>query len=168
MVTGKRVRTTKKNESMAFLQAEDSTGTLELIVFPKEYARLGSLAETGSIRVFQGEAELVEAREEDRPPELKLILKNVSNPDTISEKKPAILQEAPKGKSLYLKVTAENSLHLERALALSKAIPGEARILVYFAEEKKLRAVKGATCSPDDSLLQSLKRLLGDENVALK
>ena len=36
------------------------------------------------------------------------------------------------------------------------------------AEEKKLRAVKDATCSPDDGLLQSLKRLLGDGNVALK
>ena len=99
---------------------------------------------------------------------LKLILKNVSIPETISHTNPAILQETPKGQSLYLKVTAENRGHLDRALTLSKAIPGEARILVYFAEEKKLRAVKDATCSPDDSLLQSLKQLLGDGNVALK
>jgi hypothetical protein len=118
--------------------------------------------------VFQGEAELVEAREEDRPPELKLILKNVSNPETISKEKSVIIQETAKGKSLYLKVTADNRVHLDRALSLSKAIPGEARILVYFAEEKKLRAVKDATCSPDDGLLQSLKRLMGDGNVALK
>ena len=99
---------------------------------------------------------------------MKMILKNVSNPETTHPKNSATIQEEKRGKALYLKVTMSNRGNLDRALTLSKAIPGEARILVYFEEEKKLRAVKDATCSPDEGLIQSLKQLLGDDCVALK
>ncbi|MBQ9794400.1 MAG: hypothetical protein IJW34_05590, partial [Clostridia bacterium] len=168
MVTGKRVRLTKKNESMAFVSIEDTTGEMELILFPKAYEQYGRQLEVGAVFLFVGEAELTESRIEDAPPELKMILKNVSNPETTAPKTSATIPKEPKGTALYLKATAGNREHLDRAIALSKAIPGEARILVYFEEEKKLRAVKDATCSPDEGLIQSLKQLLGDGNVALK
>jgi DNA polymerase-3 subunit alpha len=168
MVTGKRVRLTKKNDSMAFVAIEDTGGEMELILFPKAYEQFGKLTEPGAILLFSGEAELADSRMEDAPAELKMILKNVSNPETTRPQKSATIQEVKKNAALYLKATAANRGNLDRALALSKAIPGEARILVYFEEEKKLRAVKDATCSPDEGLIHSLKQLLGDDCVALK
>ena len=168
MVTGKRVRLTKKNDSMAFVAIEDTCGEMELILFPKAYEQFGKLTEPGAILLFSGEAELADSRMEDAPAELKMILKNVSNPETTRPQNSATIQEVKKNAALYLKATATNRSNLDRALTLSKAIPGEARILVYFEEEKKLRAVKDATCSPDEGLIHSLKRLLGDDCVALK
>jgi DNA polymerase-3 subunit alpha len=168
MVTGKRVRLTKKNESMAFVSIEDTTGEMELILFPKTYAEYTAQITEGAILQFNGEAELTESRIEDAPMELKMILKNIFNPETTRMQNTATIQATPKGSALYLKATAENKSNLDRAIALSKAIPGEARILVYLEEEKKLRAVKEATCSPDEGLIRSLKQLLGDGNVALK
>lgn len=174
MVTGKRVRVTKKNETMAFISMEDTTGEMELILFPKTYAALGNRLEVGAILQVTGEAELTESRLEDAPAELKMILRTVADPEKVSNSETTRTQSSAtiitpsKASALYLKATAANRSNLDRAIALSRAIPGEARILVYFEEEKKLRAVKDASCSPDEGLIHSLKQLLGDGNVALK
>ncbi len=70
--------------------------------------------------------------------------------------------------SLYLKITAENRSRMEQALSLTRSYPGNARILLYFSEEKKLRVWKNAFCDPSEPLLQQLKQLLGDKHVAVK
>ena len=171
MVTDKRTRTTKKNETMAFVAAEDPTGAWELIVFPRTLATLGKELTVGAVLVFEGEAETAPSFDGSRPNELKMILKNVSNPDTNPPPKSDILKpkdNPPTSRSLYLKATEDNRDKLDRAIALAKAVPGSARILVYFEAEKKLRAVKDATCMLDDDLLADLKDLLGDANVAVK
>ena len=95
-------------------------------------------------------------------------MEKVSNSETTRTQSSATIIVPSKASALYLKATTANRSNLDRAIALSRAIPGKARILVYFEEEKKLRAVKDATCSPDEGLIHSLKQLLGDGNVALK
>lgn len=171
MVTGKRTRVTKKNETMAFVSAEDTTGGVELILFPRTFAAVGKDLTVGSVFVFEGEAELADPFDTSRPNELKMILKNVSIPDTNPPRESAILKQepAPQGtRSLYLKATAENRASIDRAIALARSVPGSSRILVYFETEKKLRAVRDASCMLDDDLLDDLKALLGDANVAVK
>ncbi|MCH5182977.1 MAG: DNA polymerase III subunit alpha [Oscillospiraceae bacterium] len=172
MVTSKRARQTKKGPMMAFVGAEDETGGLELILFPNLYERVGDSVLPGAVLVFDGEAELSEGREEDAPPELKMILKNISTPETISAEKSAILKskqpEAGASGALYLRVTAGNREKLDDALAAAKRSPGNTQLRVYFAEENKTRAVKGAGCDVHDGLLQTLRQYLGDENVAWK
>ena len=39
MIAAKTVKTTKTNQMMAFLTLEDLRGTLEVIVFPKDYEK---------------------------------------------------------------------------------------------------------------------------------
>lgn len=175
MAMSKRPRKTKKGDTMAFVAAEDETGDLELILFPTVYERIGDSILPGGVYVFDGEAKLSEGPEEDAPPKLKLILKNISTPETISARGSAILerkpseapQPAPSG-ALYLRVTPENQERLEDALSAAKRFPGNVQLRVYFAEENKTRAVKGTGCDVQDELLQILRRYLGDENVALK
>ena len=96
-------------------------------------------------------------------------MKNISNPETISGGKHAILKaEKHAPASLYLRVTEENRPSLDAALAEARKYPGESRVLVYFAGEGKLRAVKGLGCRLDGALLASLRTLLGGGNVAVK
>ena len=171
MITEKRTRTTKKNETMAFVAAEDTTGSFELIVFPRTLAEHGKELTVGAVLVLEGEAETAPSFDGSRPSELKMILKNVCIPDTNTPPESAILKQekspaAPR--SLYLKATSANKDKIDRAIAIARSVPGSARILVYFEAEKKLRAVKDATCLPDEDLLEDLKALLGDANVAVK
>lgn len=182
MVTSKRVRMTKKNTAMAFVAAEDATGALELILFPQTYDRLGNDILPGAILEFTGDVELAENHRDDGPPELKMILKNISIPETFADDEHAILkptetasQTQSPAKSgyagspaLYLRVTKDNQDRLNPAMNAIRAVPGSSRVLVYFEQEKKLRAAKDVTCTPTEALLQTVKQLLGERNVALK
>lgn len=175
MITGKRIHKTKKREEMAFAAVEDETGELEMILFPTVYARVGNEIVPGEILLLKGEAELSDGVDADAPPILKMILKNISKPETISEPEGAILKRNEAASApvhspgaLYLRVNAKNRHRMDEALSLARQTPGDARLLVYFAEEGKLRAVKGVQCDPQDALLQNLRSALGDENVAYK
>ena len=159
---------------MAFLSAEDETGEVRVTVFPAAYSRFGEALAPGTALLLDGTVELAENGENggEEPPEsaeLKMILKNISNPETISGGKRAILEaEKPASASLYLRVTAENRSALDASLAEVRKYPGDCRVLVYFAEEGKLRAVKGSFCRLDGELLATLQGLLGAGNVAVK
>ena len=39
MITDKTIKYTKNNKTMAFLTVEDLVGTVEVIVFPRDYER---------------------------------------------------------------------------------------------------------------------------------
>ncbi len=167
IVTAKRVRLTKKGEAMAFVTAEDKSGSLECILFPKPYAAFGEQIAVGDTVICRGTVALEPARDGESPPELKMILKNISIPETNSPNASGILFMGASA-SLYLKITAENRSRMEQALSLTRSYPGNARILLYFSEEKKLRVWKNAFCDPSEPLLQQLKQLLGDKHVAVK
>ena len=173
-VTELRRRQTRKGETMAFLSAEDETGDVRVTVFPSAYARFGDALVPGTALLLDGTVELSENGENggdgsSANAELKMILKNISNPETISGGKRAILNaEKSASASLYLRVTAENRPALDAALAEARKYPGDCRVLAYFAEERKLRAVKGLFCRLDGELLAMLQNLLGGENVAVK
>ncbi len=170
-VTEKRLRQTRKGETMAFLSAGDETGDVRVTVFPAAYSRFRDELTPGAALLLDGTVELAVNGGEDAPgsAELKMILKNVSNPETFSGEKPAILdtEKSARG-ALYLRVTEENRHTLDASLAEVRRYPGPCRVLVYFAGEGKLRAVKGLGCRPDEALLASLRGLLGGGNVAVK
>ena len=44
MITEKTVKATKTNQMMAFLTVEDLLGTLEIVVFPRDYEKTGNIS----------------------------------------------------------------------------------------------------------------------------
>ncbi len=55
ILSGKKVITTKKNnEEMAFLNFYDETGSIEVVVFPKMYAKLASSLSMNQVLIFKG------------------------------------------------------------------------------------------------------------------
>lgn len=54
IVTGVTIKTTKNEEKMAFFQLEDSTGTIECIVFPRLYTQVASLLATDQALYVEG------------------------------------------------------------------------------------------------------------------
>ncbi len=53
-IVGIRVVQTKKNETMAILTVEDAYRTLEAVIFPKTYRRLGKVIEDGMLVILSG------------------------------------------------------------------------------------------------------------------
>lgn len=54
LITGKKIIMTKKNERMAFLTLEDSTGAAEVILFPKTFATVENWLENYSVFIIKG------------------------------------------------------------------------------------------------------------------
>lgn len=66
MITGKTVKTTRTNSMMAFITVEDLYGTVEVIVFPKDYEKNRRILEEDRKIFVQGRV----AVEEDKPAKL--------------------------------------------------------------------------------------------------
>ncbi len=62
VVTSSRVITTKKNEPMAFVLLEDPTGSAEITVFPKTYARTKDLWHVEALVTVKGKVETREGK----------------------------------------------------------------------------------------------------------
>jgi DNA polymerase-3 subunit alpha len=62
VVTSSRVITTKKGDPMAFVQIEDPTGTTEVTVFPKTFARTRELWRVEALVMVKGKVESREGR----------------------------------------------------------------------------------------------------------
>ncbi len=78
VITSARVIMTKKNEPMAFVQFEDSTGPIEITVFPKLYARTKEHWHAEALVRIKGKVE-------EREGKIKLLCESVS-PYQISDK----------------------------------------------------------------------------------
>ncbi len=171
LVTKKRSKVTKKNDIMAFVTAEDETDEAELILFPNVYSETGGTVSENKVLVFTGNPEIKEVFGDESADKVTMIVKSAEMPENVisTAKKPMQSKgEAQKSASLYIKITPENELHTEDAIALASKKQGEARIIVYFEAEKRLAAVKGKTANITDSLINQLKTLMGNDNIAIK
>ena len=63
MITGKTIKYTKKNETMAFLSVEDLFGTVEVVVFPRDYARSSALLNMDEKIFVRGHANVEEDKD---------------------------------------------------------------------------------------------------------
>ena len=154
---------------MAFLAAEDESGEVEIVVFPKIHAQSGSKIEENSVLVFIGNAELKEVYGNESEENVTILLKSVLTPEeAINTIKGAQQPKSFSEKSLYIKATESNEHCLNDAISLASKSIGNSRILVYFEKEKRLCAAKGQTTQINERLLLQLKQIMGEENIAVK
>ena len=170
LVTKKRTKTTKKNDLMAFVTAEDESGEAELVIFPTLFEKVNGLIAEGKVLVFIGKPEIKEAYGDEGEDTVTIIAKTVCTPEeavnTMSRTGAATSIENEQ--SLYIKVTAENAYRLDDALNLAAKTNGKSRILVYFESEKRLAVAKGKAALISDRLLNQLRAIMGDANIAVK
>ena len=105
--------------------------------------------------IAHGEISVREAYEDESEDEIKLILKS------------AILA-GEKPDDLYIKVTESNAHLLDKAMQEIKKHTGMGRVRIYYQQTGKLYSPKGQGCDPNYTLQSALKRIMGEENIALK
>ena len=177
ILTGKKMKTTKSNEMMAFARLEDKTGSIELIIFPKVYAGSASMLAAGQVVAVLGRVKETEEEtaqivcEEILAPEqaLESLSGSGAPPNQpIVEEKTVARTASPGKEGLYLKFPGEESDLVQKAENLLFVFEGSFPVYFYYSGTGKyLKTPRGHWISPNEVLTRELKRLLGEQNVAL-
>ena len=151
IIEEKKIKYTKNDKVMAFLQVEDLVGTIEVIVFPKTYEQYGS-------KLMEDEKVLLRGRvsaEEDK--DAKLICESVQTFDEIPKK-------------LWIKFPTMEAYQQQEKKLLSAiaASDGKDTVVIYVENPRAMKQLgANQTVHGDEALLKQLEELFGEENVKL-
>ncbi len=151
LITEKKIKYTKTDKVMAFLQLEDLVGSVEVIVFPKTYEESSAkLNEDGKVFI-RGHVSV----EEDK--DAKLIADQITTFDEIP-------------KTLWLQFE-ELPAYEAKAQELQNAIAGNEghdTIGIFIRSTKQMKKLPpGYNINADETLLEKLGEIFGKENVKL-
>jgi len=149
MIAGITRKTTKNNTTMAFLMLEDLLGTVEVIVFPRDYEKYrGVITEDAKVLV-KGRV----SAEEDKA--AKLICTEILS-----------LDDMPR--ELWIRFSNKDAFFAEeetlyRMLAGSD---GKQEVVIYLEEERAIKRLpKNRSVSLSADLLESLRKVYGEEQI---
>ncbi len=172
-------KTTRKGDAMAFATLEDKSGSLELVVFSKQYEAYrrhidedNAVFITGTVSRRDGERAKVLvntaamlltdedwARRKPEPPKpQKEPVQSVSRP----------APERPKTVSVvYIRVPSKNSEIYKKCENIVEIFEGFTRVSFYFADTKKYADYMHGMVLGDVQIAE-LRRIAGDDSVVLK
>ena len=149
MITEKTIKYTRNNKIMAFLTLEDLVGTMEVVVFPRDYEKNAAVMEVDSKVFIQGRV----SAEDDKPS--KLICEKITSFDQIPRE---IWIQFP-SKEAYEKQVH----HLYELLGQSD---GNDQVVVFLRQERMMKKLPNArSVLINDALVELLSKEYGAENV---
>ncbi len=171
IITSVKKKITKNDTTMAYVTVEDTTGTVELLIFPKVYQAVAHLLKEGIVYVFTGR---VNIREDEDP---KILCDMIESPDSATplkksntapyQKKDA--QPQRKRKGIFLRFDNQNDVRIKKAEQYMAIFDGNVPVYFYFNDTKKYTLLpKEKFIYENEPLMRELKALLGDENVVSK
>ncbi len=156
IITSKVVKRTKNEDNMAFINLEDNSGVIEIIVFPKQYDRYCDIFAVGKIVSVYGTITIKDDSTKMVLDKIEMLIHNDNYVDVNKTKK------------LYLKVNDIKSKIVTDIIDLLKEYKGDTEVIFYDATEKKYVKSKEILINIDEGVLDALKLLLGKNNVILK
>ena len=170
-ITVKQTRTDKAN--MAFVTLEDLYGTVEIVLFPKVFLKYSSLIIQGNVIAVSGTLSI----EDEKDP--KVLVNAVfkpnskaygATPQATAPQSNAHPAQATKKhhRGLFLKFTDENDPRIHKAQVVTSIFDGNLPLYFYYCDTKKyLCRPAGEFVDVNDTMIAELKRILGDDNVAV-
>lgn len=149
MITGRTVKATRTNNMMAFLTVEDLYGTVEVIVFPRDYEKYRTLLEEDTKVFIQGRVTV----EEDKP--AKLICSGVVPFDAVE-------------KELWIQFsTRADYEEAEQTLfAILGNYDGIENVYIYLSKDRARKLLPKSRCTKVcKELLSELYTKFGEDNV---
>ncbi|MBR2046753.1 MAG: DNA polymerase III subunit alpha, partial [Agathobacter sp.] len=149
LISQKKISFTKTNKTMAYISIEDLTGTVEVIVFPKDYERYQRYLNEDEKVFVVGRASV----EDDK--DGKIICERIVAFDEI-------------GCDVWLQfATMEEYREKERILMdILYDSDGNDEVVLYIAATRQRKRLgKNNTVKADAQLLSTLKNYLGEKNV---
>lgn len=151
LIEGKTIKYTKNNQAMAFLTIEDLFGTVEVIVFPRDFEKYSFMTEPDSKVFIQGRVSLEEEKNG------KLICEKIIPFESVKKE---IWLQFPDMESYQ-----ENLSGLEEIL---KKSDGNDQVVIFLTEPRSVKYLGGNMgVFAGQELLSELKHRYGDENIRL-
>lgn len=145
------IKLTRNNQRMAFITLEDLVGSVEVIVFPRDFEKYRELIEEGRKYIISGKASL---EENDAA---KLIAGKIIP-----------FEEVPREVWLQFENKAELEKVEDELNKIFEGNKGNARVMLYCREErqvKQVNAIRGISYA--EAVIDELKHKLGSENVKI-
>ncbi|MEY8327133.1 DNA polymerase III subunit alpha [Lachnospiraceae bacterium 54-11] len=151
MIADKRIKYTKNDKVMAFLQVEDLLGSIEVVVFPRDYERYSAkLTEENKVFV-RGRVSL----EEDK--DGKLICERIISFD-----------EIPRKLWIKFRTKEEYEKASDELLSLLADSDGNDSVVIYIEALKAMKKLPPArNVSADEELSRRLAAKYGDDNIKI-
>ncbi len=192
IVSSFKLKLTKKQTNMAYVTLEDTSGSIEMLVFEKALTTGGTYLQPDQPVIVHGR---VSAREEEDPklmvdevfplnetyaeryPAIRRDRSGLSRGRSFRQEPPADRQEppaaphgtaepAPDAKTLWVKMSSLDDARMDYVRTAFGGHPGSDRAVLYVLDKKqKLVWQKGIAAH---SVLDELIPLLGSENLVLK
>jgi DNA polymerase-3 subunit alpha len=173
VVTGVKTKTTRNNSLMAYVNLEDDTGGIEMLVFSKVLGECGSYLKEGTALLVDGR---ISVRDEKAPQIMCNSVRPLEKADAdavpyggggatirpTNADKPGVL---PGKSKFYLRVPNIQDERVSYIRKLLIMFPGEGQ-LIFYAQDTGKRY--GLPCLIHSSLLRELREVLGEENVVVK
>ena len=151
LISEKKIKYTKNDNVMAFLQVEDLVGTVEVIVFPKIYEESSSKLNEDSKVFIRGHASV----EEDK--DAKLIADKITS-----------FGEIPKTLWLQFEDLSAYENSEKDLLSAISGNEGHDAIGIFIRNTKQMKKLSSKfNINADAALLEKLGALIGSENVKI-
>ncbi|HHW03726.1 MAG TPA: DNA polymerase III subunit alpha [Thermoanaerobacterales bacterium] len=137
IITGVRTKATKSEKIMAFINLEDLTGSMEIIVFPQTYERYHGLLRPDSKVIIKGR---VNFKEDELP---KIIAEEITSFEKISS--------CENQKEVLVVAINQNEMDLQKLKDFIQSHPGRTRVVAYFQEQDRSFLLQtGMNCSEEN------------------
>lgn len=151
MITSKTVKTTRNNGIMAFITLEDLFGSVEVIIFPKDFEKYKSILEIDNKVFIRGRA----TTEEDK--DAKLICQEIIPFDAVPRE--IWIRFA----DLYEYLKAEKEL-----FKILEEYDGNDTVVIYCEKEKAMKRLpKSMNVKADSDLISRLNQIYSEKNIRL-
>ncbi|MFP3156235.1 DNA polymerase III subunit alpha [Lachnospiraceae bacterium ZAX-1] len=149
MIVDRTIKFTRNNKTMAFITIEDLVGTVEIVVFPKDYERYSKLIELDNKIFVKG----------------KVQTEDEKNGKLIAEKLYAFSDIQ---KELWIQLdTMEDYTKMQgNIMEVIKESDGNHQVVIYISAQKAMKRMpKNWNIRIDQEIVNNLAKLLGENNV---
>ena len=149
MITEKKIKYTKNEKVMAFLQVEDLVGSVEVIVFPRDYERYGSTVMEDSKVFVRGRVSV----EEDK--DAKLVCEQITT-----------FEQMPK--KLWIKFPTREAYEAKKdtLFDILREAEGKDHVVIYVENPKAMNPLPANwNVSAQASLVTKLEAAFGEGNI---
>lgn len=151
IIAGKTIKYTKNDKIMAFLTLEDLAGSVEIVVFPRDYEKYSQKLNEEEKVFITGRTSIEEEKDG------KLILESIQT-----------FEESPK--ELWIKFASIDEYQQKERLLASvlEQSEGNDSVIIYCEEQKQLKKLpSNQNVKGDEGLLGRLRGAFGEENIRL-
>ncbi len=174
MVVNKNIKTTKRNDIMAFIELEDLYGAIEIVVFPQVLQKYNSVLNEDNIIYVKGTLNI---KEDESPKLIAREFKDINDKSSFEENNRYNKNNYnnqrntninPKS-GIYIKVDSfKNKELLDNIIDIFKLYPGDGNIFLYAEDTKQMYKYNGLTVDISPYLTNNLEKILNAENIKIK